>query len=382
MKQRVMLVFGTRPEAIKMAPLAVALAAEPWCEAIVCATAQHREMLDQVLSFFGVVADEDLALLQPGQTLSQLTARALTALEPVMASRQPHAVVVQGDTTSTMIGALSAFYHQVPVVHLEAGLRTDNPLSPFPEEINRRLTGQLATLHLAATAQARDNLLRDGVTADRITITGNTVIDALHVAVTREEPYGDEALETVHDSGKRVVLVTAHRRESWGEGMASIGRALATLAQQFPDVEFVFPIHRNPVVRDAIVPLVTTHCNVTICEPLPYGAFARLMNHSTIVLTDSGGVQEEAPSLGKPVLVMRDNTERPEAVRAGTAKLTGTNEARIVSEVTTLLTDQHAYDVMAQAHNPYGDGRAVARSVAAIAELLGVGKRLPEFIES
>jgi UDP-N-acetylglucosamine 2-epimerase (non-hydrolysing) len=378
-KKRVMLIFGTRPEAIKMAPLAVALRDQPWCELHVCITGQHREMLDQVMSFFGLTATDDLALLSPGQTLSQLTGRAITALEPVMAARQPDAVVVQGDTTSTFIGALSAFYHQVPVVHLEAGLRTDNPTSPFPEEINRRLTGQLSTLHLAATGQARANLLRDGVSAADITVTGNTVIDALQLAVQRNEPYADVALEAIHASEKKIVLITAHRRESWGEGMASIGRAIAQLAMLHPSVEFVFPIHKNPLVRDAIIPIVSMHRNVTVVEPLAYGEFSRLLNRSYIVLTDSGGVQEEAPSLGKPVLVMRDTTERPEAVQAGTAKLVGTDEELIIKEVSTLLDDQHAYDAVSHSHNPYGDGKAVDRCVAAIAEMLGVGLRIPEF---
>ncbi len=374
-----MLVFGTRPEAIKMAPLAVALAKQDWCEPIVCVTGQHREMLDQVLAFFGVTADVDLGLFQPGQSLTQLTSRALAAMEPVMAERTPHAVVVQGDTTSTFIGALSAFYNQVPVVHLEAGLRTDNRYSPFPEEIYRRVTGQLTALHLAATSQARDNLIRDGIAAADISVTGNTVIDALRMAVDRKESYGDTHLERIDRSDRRVVLITAHRRESWGAGMSAIGMAIAKLAEVHSDVEFVFPIHRNPVVRDAIVPLVADRPNVTIIEPLPYGAFSRLMNRASVVLTDSGGVQEEAPSLGKPVLVMRDNTERPEAVQAGTAKLVGTDDTVIFDEVTTLLTNPRAYDLMAHAHNPYGDGRAVDRCVAAIGALLGIGERMEEF---
>jgi UDP-N-acetylglucosamine 2-epimerase (non-hydrolysing) len=374
-----MLVFGTRPEAIKMAPLAVALAKQDWCEPIVCVTGQHREMLDQVLAFFGVSADVDLELFQPGQSLTQLTSRALAAMEPVMAERNPHAVVVQGDTTSTFVGALSAFYNQVPVVHLEAGLRTDNRYSPFPEEIYRRLTGQLTALHLAATSQARDNLIRDGIAAADISVTGNTVIDALRMAVDRKESYGDAHLERIDRSDRRVVLITAHRRESWGAGMSAIGMAIAKLAEVHSDVEFVFPIHRNPVVRDAIVPLVADRANVTIIEPLPYGAFSRLMNRASVVLTDSGGVQEEAPSLGKPVLVMRDNTERPEAVQAGTAKLVGTDDTVIFDEVTTLLTNPRAYDLMAHAHNPYGDGRAVDRCVAAIGALLGIGERMEEF---
>ncbi len=378
-KQRVMLIFGTRPEAIKLAPLALALGATDWCEPIVTITAQHREMLDQVMEFFGVAADDDLDLLIPGQTLPQLTARALTGLDPLLQRHKPAAVVVQGDTTSTFVGALAAFYRQIPVVHVEAGLRTDDPFSPYPEEINRRLTTQLSTLHLAATAQAARNLVRDGTKPQDIAVTGNTVIDALRLAVARQEAWGDPALERVDASQRRVVLITAHRRESWGDPMVDIGHAIAELASRYPDVEFVFPIHRNPLVRDAIMPAVEGAPNVTICEPQPYGVFARLIDRAYIVLTDSGGVQEEAPSLGKPVLVMRDTTERPEAVAAGTAKLVGTNQATIVSEVTRLLDDHQAYAAMAQAVNPYGDGRAVERTVAAIAQLLGCGTRLPDF---
>ncbi len=374
-----MLIFGTRPEAIKMAPLALALAQTDWCEPIITVTAQHREMLDQVLSFFGVVADDDLDLLLPGQSLPELTARALTALDPMVAKHEPAAVVVQGDTTSTFVGALAAFYRQIPVVHLEAGLRTDDQYSPYPEEINRRLTTQLSSLHLAATPQAARNLIRDGVHPSTISVTGNTVIDALQLAVARKEPWHHDELERIDVSGRKVVLVTAHRRESWGEPMANIGRALAELAANNPEVEFLFPIHRNPLVRDAIVPHATERPNLTIVEPQPYGVFARLLDRSHIVLTDSGGIQEEAPSLGKPVLVMRDATERPEAVTAGTAKLIGTEQSTITAEVTRLLDDPAAYTRMAQAVNPYGDGHAVDRTVAAIAQLVGRGSRLPDF---
>lgn len=362
-----------------MAPLVLALQDAAWCDPIVVVTAQHREMLDQVMSFFSITADEDLDLLVPGQTLAQLTARTLAALDPMIQKHQPDAIVVQGDTTSTFVGALAAFYHQVPVVHLEAGLRTDDPHSPYPEEINRRLTTQLSTLHLAATPQAGRNLLRDGVNAKDMTVTGNTVIDALRVAVVRKEPWGDADLARIDASGRRMVLVTAHRRESWGEPMAAIGRALAELSIARPDVEFVFPIHRNPLVRDAIIPSVSGRPNVTIIEPQAYGVFSRLIDRAYVVLTDSGGVQEEAPSLGKPVLVMRDTTERPEAVTAGTAKLVGTDQAVIKAEVLRLLDDPAAYASMAQAVNPYGDGLAVERSVAAIAELLGCGARLADF---
>ncbi len=378
-RKRVMLIFGTRPEAIKLAPLVLALAKTTWCKPIVTVTAQHREMLDQVMDFFGVVPDDDLDLLVPGQTLPQLTSRALMALDPIIERRAPDAVVVQGDTTSTFVGALASFYRQVPVVHVEAGLRTDNPQSPYPEEINRRLTTQLSSLHLAATPQASRNLVRDGVNPADVTVTGNTVIDALQLAVARRESWGDNDLERIDASGRRMVLITAHRRESWGEPMMAIGRSIAELAVARPDVEFVFPIHRNPLVRDAIVPLVERIPNVTVIEPQPYGVFSRLIDRAHVVLTDSGGVQEEAPSLGKPVLVMRDTTERPEAVTAGTAKLVGTNQAVITSEVLRLLDDPVAYVLMARAVNPYGDGLAVDRCVAAMAELLGRGTRLPDF---
>ena len=378
-QRRVLLIFGTRPEAIKLAPLVLALRSAEWCDPVVAVTAQHREMLDQVMGLFGIVPDHDLDLLLPGQSLSDLTARVIQALDPVIEAVGPDVVVVQGDTTTTFAGALAAFYRQVPVVHVEAGLRTDDPLSPYPEEINRRLTTQLSSLHLAATGQGRKNLEREGVHPSRISVTGNTVIDALRWAVDHHVPYDDAVLERLDGSGRPMLLVTAHRRESWGEGMVSIGQSLADIAAQRPDVDIVFPIHRNPVVRDAIRPSIESYANVHIVEPLPYGAFSRLLHRATVVLTDSGGVQEEAPSLGKPVLVMRTTTERPEAVTAGTAKLVGTDRHRITGEVLTLLSDAEAYARMANAVNPYGDGHASPRTVAAIAELLGVGSRLPEF---
>ena len=378
-QRRVLLIFGTRPEAIKLAPLVLALRNAEWCDPVVAVTAQHREMLDQVMGLFGIVPDHDLDLLLPGQSLSDLTARVIQALDPVIEAVGPDVVVVQGDTTTTFAGALAAFYRQVPVVHVEAGLRTDDPLSPYPEEINRRLTTQLSSLHLAATGQGRRNLEREGVDPSRISVTGNTVIDALRWAVDHHVPYDDAVLERLDGSGRPMLLVTAHRRESWGEGMVSIGQSLADIAAQRPDVDIVFPIHRNPVVRDAIRPSIESYANVHIVEPLPYGAFSRLLHRATVVLTDSGGVQEEAPSLGKPVLVMRTTTERPEAVTAGTAKLVGTDRHRIAGEVLTLLSDAEAYARMANAVNPYGDGHASPRTVAAIAELLGVGSRLPEF---
>lgn len=376
----VMVVFGTRPEAIKMAPLIVALRRASWCRVVVVVTAQHREMLDQVLDLFEIKPDFDLNLQAAGQTLGDLTSRALTGLGPILEAVKPDAVVVQGDTTTTFAGALAAFYRQIPVVHVEAGLRTDDRWSPFPEEANRRLTTQLTTLHLAATPGGRDNLLRDGVSAEHIVVTGNTVIDAFQWAASRHGAYGDETLERIDASDARVLVVTAHRRESWGEPMRSIGLALADLADRWPDLQIVFPIHRNPIVRDAILPTVTPYGNITIMEPLPYAAFSRLLARSTMVLTDSGGVQEEAPSLGKPVLVLRDTTERPEAVASGTARLIGTSRETIVDAVSLLLADDRAYRAMASATNPYGDGKAAPRTVLAIASMFGIGERPEEFL--
>jgi UDP-N-acetylglucosamine 2-epimerase (non-hydrolysing) len=378
-KKKVMLVFGTRPEAVKMAPLALALHNADWCECVIAVTAQHREMLDQVMELFGLRSDYDLNMLTPDQTLTDVTTRALNGLGPIMEAEKPDCVVVQGDTTTTFAGALAAFYCQIPVVHVEAGLRTDDPLSPFPEEINRRLTTQLTTLHLAATPSSAANLLRDGVKPERISITGNTVIDALRWAIARKPAYDNERLEAIDSGGRRILLVTAHRRESWGEGMQHIGLALRSIAERYSDLEIVFPIHKNPLVRQAIVPLVAGFPNVTIVEPLGYGAFSRIFNRATIVLTDSGGVQEEAPSLGKPVLVMRDTTERPEAVAAGTARLVGTDTSLIVAAVSELLDDPAAFASMAHAVNPYGDGQAVGRCVQAIAHLFGLGARPTDF---
>jgi UDP-N-acetylglucosamine 2-epimerase len=291
-----MVVFGTRPEAIKVAPVIAELARSERFVPIVAVTAQHREMLDQVLSTFGIVPDHDLAILTPGQTLGDVTVRALEGLLPLLERTRPDAVLVQGDTTTTFVGALAAFYHRVPVVHVEAGLRTGDQYSPYPEEINRRLTTQLTSLHLAPTREARDNLLREGTAAASIVVTGNTVIDALLWAAAREASYGDPRLAGLDDDARRVLLVTAHRRESWGPAMVSIGKALAELARTEPDLLVVFPIHRNPVVRDAILPSLEGLDNVIVTEPLPYGPFARLIARSHLILTDSGGIQEEGRS--------------------------------------------------------------------------------------
>jgi UDP-N-acetylglucosamine 2-epimerase (non-hydrolysing) len=377
--KRVMCVYGTRPEAIKMAPVVAALAASAELEPIVTVTGQHREMLDQVNELFGIVPDHDLDIIQPRQTLTDITTRTMDRLESVLAAERPDVVVVQGDTTTSMAGALTAFYHQVPVVHVEAGLRTADFYSPFPEEMNRRITGRIATLHLPPTQTSRANLLAEGIDPAAVVTTGNTVIDALVDVVGRRVPFSDPRLATLDDDPRRVLLVTTHRRESWGDKMAGVARALARIARSQPDLLVVLPLHRNPVVREVVLPPLEGLPNVVVVEPLPYGEFAHLIDRSVMVLTDSGGVQEEAPTLGKPVLVMRDNTERPEAVEAGTVRLVGTDEEVVVAEVTRLLTDPAYYATMANAVNPYGDGKAAARCVAAIEELLGVGTRLPDF---
>jgi UDP-N-acetylglucosamine 2-epimerase (non-hydrolysing) len=377
--KRVMVVFGTRPEAIKVAPLIQALAAAPWSQTMVAVTAQHRRILDQVLELFAISPNYDLDIMQSGQTLTDVTVGALSGLGPVLADADPELVVVQGDTTTTFAAALAGFYRRVPVVHLEAGLRTGDVLSPYPEEMNRRLTSQLASLHLAPTPTARNSLLAEGVKPDSVVVTGNTVIDALHWTVGRRVPYRVQELAALDTDPRKVLLVTAHRRESWGEPMAAIGAALADLALSEPELLIVLPIHPNPRVRQALLPAVTGLGNVLVVEPLAYGEFARLLNRATIVLTDSGGVQEEAPSLGKPVLVMRDTTERPEAVAAGTARLVGTDRDQIVANVRSLLHDGDAYAAMANAVNPYGDGRAAERSCQAIARFLGLEATVDEF---
>ena len=373
--KRVMVIYGTRPEAIKLAPVIRAIGASPRLRPIVILTGQHRTMVDQVNSMFGIRPDHDLDVIRPGQSLPGLTARILERLSPAFQRERPDAVVVQGDTTSAFTGALAAFYEHVPVVHVEAGLRTGDLYSPFPEEANRRLTGQIAALHLAPTPVSEGNLLHDGIPSRRIMVTGNTVIDALLWTVQQRVPYGDLALEAIDSTDAPVLLVTAHRRESWGQRMRDVASAVARLARKHPDLIVVLPLHPNPVVREALLPALHGLDNVILVEPMGYGAFARLLQRSTIVLTDSGGVQEEAPSLGKPVLVMRDTTERPEAVSAGTARLVGTNPERVYSAVDQLLTCPRAYKAMANAVNPYGDGRAAQRTTEAIEHMFGLGSR-------
>ena len=375
----VMVVYGTRPEAIKMAPLILALRSDPRFRVQVVVAGQHREMLDQVNDSFGILPDRDLDIHQPRQTLTSITIRTLERLTGALAELRPDAVLVQGDTSTTFVAGLSAFYAGVTVVHTEAGLRTGDPTSPFPEEINRRLTTQLASLHLAPTAAARANLVRENVDPAAVVVTGNSVIDALLITVAKRPQIEDPELATRLSLGRPVVAVTAHRRESWGEPLRQVGRAIARLAAAHPDHDFVFPAHRNPLVREAILPAVEGCSNVIVTEPLPYTQFCALLERAAVLLTDSGGVQEEGPSLGKPVLVMRETTERPEAVSAGTVRLVGTREETIVGAVSTLLTDAAAYNAMARAVNPYGDGRAAERTVKALARLYGHEDVVEEF---
>ena len=376
---RIMPIYGTRPEAIKMAPIVKGLQASPDFECVITVTGQHREMLDQVNEIFDITPDHDLNILQPGQTLNGILTRTVEGLDRIFADHAPDAVVVQGDTTTSTAGAIAAFYRGIPVLHAEAGLRSFNLFSPFPEEANRKLTSQIASLHLAPTALSKENLLREAITPEDIVVTGNTVIDALLHTVEKQLPFTDPQLEEIASSGKRVLLVTTHRRENQGEAMRGVGRALARIAEAEPELTIVLPAHRNPVVREAVLPAIEGKPNVVVTEPMAYGEFTRMLSVADIVLTDSGGVQEEAPSLGKPVLVMRENTERPEAVTAGTVKLIGTDEDRIVEEVDTLLHNRAIYDAMANAVNPYGDGRAAERTVAAIAQLFGTGERIEDF---
>ncbi|MBZ2177637.1 MAG: non-hydrolyzing UDP-N-acetylglucosamine 2-epimerase [Acidobacteriota bacterium] len=363
---RVLFLFGTRPEAIKLCPVVLYFQSQPErFEVRVCVTAQHRGMLDQVLGAFGVKPDYDLNLMQPGQTLFQSTARMMAALEPVLTGAdgwKPEIAFVQGDTTTTLCGALAAFYARVPVGHIEAGLRTGDLAQPFPEEMNRVLTGRLAELHFGATAWAAENLRREGVAEDRIWVTGNTGIDAvLHVKRGLEAGTMSAGVDwSWLDPARKLIVVTAHRRESFGTGFTQICEALAELANR-PDVAIVYPVHPNPNVRDPVDRLLAGRPNIHRIAPLDYVAFVDLMRRSYLLITDSGGVQEEGPSLGKPILVLREKTERPEAVAAGTVKLVGTNRERIVSEACRLLNDPKIREAMALVHNPYGDGRSSER---------------------
>ncbi|MBU5655166.1 UDP-N-acetylglucosamine 2-epimerase (non-hydrolyzing) [Corynebacterium aurimucosum] len=377
-KPKIMTVYGTRPEAIKVAPVIKALEKDDRFESVAVSTGQHKEMLEQVNAMFGIEPKLDLHLMKPGQGLNEIVSRALMGLDEIIDAEQPDVIISQGDTSTAMTAALAGFHRGVKIVHLEAGLRTGDIHSPFPEEANRKLIGQVAELHLAPTAGSMENLRRENVRSKDIAVTGNTVIDALLEAASWDTDFEDPALQEAAESGKRLVVVTTHRRENL-EAMKEIGGAVKDLAESYSDINFVLPLHLNPKVREAVLPEVESLPNVVITDPLPYDQFTKLLDRATIILTDSGGVQEEAPALGKPVLVMRQNTERPEAVVAGTVKLVGTNRSLIVAEAKLLLDDDAAYHSMANAVNPYGDGKAAERAVAAIAELLEVGERLPDF---
>lgn len=378
--KRIMLVFGTRPEAIKMAPLVQEFRKHPdQYETLVCVTGQHREMLDQVLNIFGIVPDYDLNIMKPGQDLYDVTARILSGMRDILTRTQPDVVLVHGDTTTSMAVALAAFYQQIPVGHVEAGLRTHNIYSPWPEEMNRQITGRIATYHFSPTPLSRENLLHEGIDKSRILVTGNTVIDALYAVVNKMKDdvplqlslgkelkaAGYDTGRLVTEEGRRLVLITGHRRENFGDGFLHICRAIKMLSEKYPDVDFVYPMHLNPNVRKPIKEIFgeNRQSNLFFIEPLEYLSFVYLMEKSYIVLTDSGGIQEEAPGLGKPVLVMRDTTERPEALEAGTVKLVGTDYDKIVSEVSSLLGDAQYYKKMSRAVNPYGDGNACKRIV-------------------
>ena len=397
--KKILIVFGTRPEAIKMAPLVLALQQEkdPF-ETIVCVTGQHREMLDQVLKIFDIRPDFDLNIMKQGQDLYDITARVLTGMRDILRETQPDVVLVHGDTTTSTAAALAAFYQQIPVGHVEAGLRTNNIYSPWPEEMNRQLTGRIATFHFAPTTLSRENLLKEHIDESRITVTGNTVIDALHLVVDRlkndpvlAEKQADILRQADYDTARldnhrKLVLITGHRRENFGDGFIRMVTAIKDLAEKYPDVDFVYPMHLNPNVRRPIHEVFgcdgdnesiinskyvnSKYPNMFFIEPLQYLEFVFLMEKSTIVLTDSGGIQEEAPGLGKPVLVMRDTTERPEALSAGTVKLVGTDYDKIVGEVSTLLDDAEAYRQMSQAVNPYGDGKACERIINVLTKAL------------
>lgn len=385
MALRIMTIYGTRPEAIKVAPIIKAIEAAEDLESITVVTGQHREMLDQVNTMFEIVPDHDLNIMATGQTLNGIVAKVISGVDQILEDEKPDAVIVQGDTSTVMGAAVASFNRQIPVIHLEAGLRSGDINSPFPEEANRKLTSQIAALHLAPTDTSKSNLTREDVSENDIVITGNSVIDTLMFATANLEVHFEderlEALQKAKDAGTagRVLLVTAHRRENLGSAMEDIGAAVAEIATKYPDLTIVFPIHKNPKVRAAIRPAVEGLENVLLIEPLAYAEFTRALSLADVVLTDSGGVQEEAPSLGKPVLVMRENTERPEAVVAGTVKLIGTHKQRLVDEVSLLLDSEEAYAGMANAVNPYGDGKAAERTVAAIRWKFSKGNRPTDF---
>ena len=372
-----MTIFGTRPEAIKMAPLVLELQSRQGIQPICCVTAQHREMLDAVLEIFRLKPDYDLNIMEPRQTLSTITSKCLLGMEGALEEAKPDLVLVHGDTSTTFAGALAAFYRQIPVGHVEAGLRTWDKYSPFPEEMNRKLVGDIADLHFCPTPANRENLAREGIT-DGVFVTGNTVIDALKTTVRTDYSFSTQALNGLDYTGKRIILVTCHRRENYGQPMANIMTALRRIADAFPDVELVYPVHLSPVVREAAGKYLSGHPRIHLIDPLSADEMHNLMARAYLVMTDSGGLQEEAPALGRPVLVLRRETERPEAVRAGTVRLAGTEEEEIFSLASELLHDERAYHAMAHAVNPYGDGQACRRIADAIEWKFGLRADKPD----
>jgi len=373
-------VFGTRPEAIKMAPLVKQLEKDQRINSRVCVTAQHREMLDSVLALFGIEPWKDLNIMKHGQTITDITIRTLAGLQEILREAKPDYVLVHGDTTTTFVASLAAFYEKIPVGHVEAGLRTGNIYSPYPEEMNRRLTGTLATLHFSPTRQNRDMLLRENIPAERIFITGNTVIDALLSVVQEKYDFQDPLLNklTAEREAHPLIVMTCHRRENWGQPMEQIFQAVAHLARRYPNHRVVYPVHMNPAIVQLSEKILGQEINIHLIEPLDYAPFANLLASSTLILTDSGGIQEEAPALGKPILVMRTETERPEAVEAGTVKVVGVAKEAIIKEASRLLDDPRIYAAMAQAVNPYGDGNASRRIVEALLFAAGKTNNLPE----
>lgn len=380
-KKKIITIFGTRPEAIKMAPLVKELERREEIESKVCVTAQHREMLDQVLELFDITPDFDLNIMKSKQTLTGITNRVLEGLEEVFDIEKPDMILVHGDTTTTFAGALAAFYKQIKVGHVEAGLRTFNKYFPFPEEMNRKLTGSLADLHFAPTKGSKNNLLREGVNENDIYITGNTVIDAMQHTVDEDYIFENDKLNKIDFENKKIIMITAHRRENWGEGIENICEALNRIVEENKDVELVYLVHLNPVVKDVVFEKLGNKERVHLLSPLDTKETHNLMNRSFMVMTDSGGLQEEAPHLGKPVLVLRDVTERPEAVEAGTVKLVGTDVAKIVEEANELINNIDAYNKMSKSINPYGDGLASKRIVNAILKYYGLSdNEIEEFI--
>jgi UDP-N-acetylglucosamine 2-epimerase len=375
---KVMTVFGTRPDAVKMAPLVKELEKYSQIEPVVCVTAQHRQMLDQVLDIFNITPHHDLNIMQDRQTLEQITIRALEGLGEVLLKESPHIVLVHGDTSTCFVAALAAFYKQIPVGHVEAGLRTFDKYSPYPEEMNRKLTGALTDLHFAPTMTNRLNLLNEGIKAEKIYVTGNTVLDAMKTTVSKNYVFQDALLKQINFTGKRILTVTAHRRENLGEPLANICNALKDIADTYEDVEIIYSVHLNPAVQETAHGILGNHSRVHLINPLDVQDMHNLMSRSYIIMTDSGGMQEEAPSMGKPVLVLRNETERPEAVKAGTVKLAGTNRENINKLAIQLLDDSNEYDRMARAVNPYGDGNASVRICEALLYEFGLRKEKPE----